>query len=118
MRSVLGLLEQGVPVRGMAHITGGGMIGNLSRVIPDGLSARLNRGNWTVPPVFRALQRLGDISDDQMFRTFNMGIGFILVLPDSVVELATKLLEEAGEAVVHLGEIVQGAEKVTLGGLL
>jgi phosphoribosylformylglycinamidine cyclo-ligase len=118
VRSVLGLLEQGVPVRGMAHITGGGIAGNLARVIPDGLSARLNRGNWTIPPVFRALQRLGDISDDQMFLTFNMGIGYVLVMPDSVEALATKLLEEAGEEVIHLGEIVQGAVKVTLGGLL
>jgi phosphoribosylformylglycinamidine cyclo-ligase len=118
VRSVLELLEQGVPVRGMAHITGGGIAGNLSRVIPDGLSARLNLSNWKVLPVFRALQRLGDISDDEMFRVFNMGIGYVLVVPEPLEKVATKLLAEAGEEVIHLGEIVPGAEKVTLGGLL
>jgi phosphoribosylformylglycinamidine cyclo-ligase len=118
VRSVLGLLEQGVPIRGMAHITGGGIEGNLSRVIPDGLSARLNLSNWKIPPVFRAIQSLGDISDDEMFRVFNMGVAYVLVVPKPLEEAAAKLLTEAGEEAVHLGEIVRGTEKVTLGGLL
>jgi phosphoribosylformylglycinamidine cyclo-ligase len=118
VRSVLGLLEQGVPIRGMAHITGGGIEGNLSRVIPDGLSAKLNLSNWKVKPVFRALQGLGDISDDQMFRVFNMGVGYVLVAPAPLEEAAVRLLTEAGEEVIHLGEIVRGTKKVTLGGLL
>ena len=79
MKSVLGLLDAGVPVRGMAHITGGGMAGNLCRVIPEGLSARLRLDSWTVPPVFGALQELGGVAEAEMFRTFNMGVGFVLV---------------------------------------
>jgi phosphoribosylformylglycinamidine cyclo-ligase len=118
VRSVLGLLEQGVPVRGMAHITGGGIAGNLSRVVPDGLTARLDAGAWAVPPVFRALQLLGSISDDQMFLTFNMGIGYIIVVTRGAEETAARLLVEAGEQVVRLGEIVPGdasaTDKVTL----
>jgi phosphoribosylformylglycinamidine cyclo-ligase len=117
-RSVIELLDQGVPVRGMAHITGGGIAGNLSRVIPEGLSAQLNLSNWKILPVFRALQRLGDISDDEMFRVFNMGIGYVLVVPEPLEDVATKLLTKAGEEVIHLGAMVLGAEKVTLGGLL
>ena len=80
VRSVLGLLERGLVVSAMAHITGGGMIGNLGRVVPDGLSARLDFSEWDVPPVFRTIQRLGDISDRVMFDTFNMGIGYVLVV--------------------------------------
>jgi phosphoribosylformylglycinamidine cyclo-ligase len=118
VRSVLGLLKQGVPVKAMAHITGGGMAGNLSRVIPAGLSAGLNFGNWTVPPMFRAVQDLGGISDDEMFRTFNMGIGYVLVVPEGAEERALSLLRESGEEAVHLGEIAPGTVKVVLGGLL
>jgi phosphoribosylformylglycinamidine cyclo-ligase len=117
VRSVLGLLEQGVPVRGMAHITGGGIAGNLARVIPDGLTARLDLGSWTVPPVFRVLQQLGGMSEEQMFLTFNMGIGYVLVVPKAAEETAAGLLAESGEETFHLGEIVAGAEKVRLEGL-
>jgi len=118
VRSVLGLLERGVPVKAMAHITGGGMIGNLSRVIPDGLSARLHFTAWKIPPLFRAIQHLGDIADEEMFSTFNMGIGYVLVLPEEAVPQAEKLLVESGEQVIPLGEITGGTDKVTLGGLL
>ncbi len=118
VRSVLGLLEQGITIRGMAHITGGGMIGNLSRVIPDGLSARLHFTNWKIPPMFRAIQHLGDIPDEEMFGTFNMGMGYALVVPERMAARAVRLLVEAGEDAVYLGEIAAGTVKVTLGGLL
>ena len=118
VRSVLGLLDQGVPIRGMAHVTGGGIAGNLARVIPDGLSAKLNLSNWKVPPVFHALQRLGGVSDDEMLRVFNMGVGFVLVVPAALERMIVKLLADAGEKPIPLGTIVRGAEKVTWGGLL
>lgn len=118
VKSVLRVLEQGVPVSAMAHITGGGMTGNLSRVIPDGLSARLRFKNWKIPPVFRAIQHLGDISDEEMFSTFNMGIGYVLVLPEREAERAVRILVESGEEAVLLGEVAQGSDRVTLGGLL
>ncbi len=106
VRSVLGLLDAGVPVRGMAHITGGGIPGNLNRVIPEGLLARLDLGAWSVPPVFRVLQRLGGIEEDQMFQTFNMGVGYILVVARGAQDEAVRLLTEAGEEVIRLGEVV------------
>jgi phosphoribosylformylglycinamidine cyclo-ligase len=118
VRSVLGLLEQGVPVRGMAHITGGGIAGNLSRVIPDGLSASLCRVNWEVPSVFRVMQQLGGVSDEEMFRAFNMGIGYALVVPESATARAVELLKAAGEEVFSLGQIVAGDDKITWSGLL
>jgi phosphoribosylformylglycinamidine cyclo-ligase len=118
VRSILQLLDQGVPIRGMAHITGGGIAGNLCRVIPDGLSARLHLNNWKQPQVFTALQGLGNIADDDMLATFNMGVGFVMVVPEPFEPVVARLLGESGEKALHLGEIVRGDEKVTLGGLL
>ena len=101
--AVLDLLETGTPIHGMAHITGGGMVGNLSRIIPDGLSAQLD---WQVPPLFRAIQKLGHIAEKEMFSTFNMGVGFVLVLPSNFAKVATEYLCAAGETVLRLGGIV------------
>jgi phosphoribosylformylglycinamidine cyclo-ligase len=98
----------------MAHITGGGMIGNLSRVVPEGLSARLSFDHWKIPPLFRAIQKLGDIADEEMFATFNMGVGYVLVVPREDVYRARRLLTEAGEDVIELGEVVTGTTRVTL----
>jgi phosphoribosylformylglycinamidine cyclo-ligase len=121
VRTILGLLEQAVPIRGMAHITGGGIAGNLCRVIPDGLSASIHLNNWKQPQVFRTLQGLGNIADADMLATFNMGVGFILVVPEPFEPVVNRLLGEAGEKAIHLGEVAraaEGEEKVTLGGLL
>jgi len=119
VKSVLDLLEKGVSVRGMAHITGGGMAGNLSRMIPDGLCARLRLVDWTIPEVFRVVQKLGEISEAEMFRTFNMGIGFALVVPGSAVELTLDSLVASGEQPVVLGEVgTGGRERVTVEGLV
>jgi len=118
VRAILGLLDQGVPIRGMAHITGGGIAGNLGRVIPAGLSAKLHLNNWKIPPAFRAVQSLGNIADQEMLATFNLGVGYIVVVPAPFEPVVARLLGEAGEKVLHLGDIAQGDEKVTLGGLL
>lgn len=117
VKTILALLEQGVPIKGMAHITGGGIAGNLSRVIPEGLSAKLHVSNWEIPQVFRVLQSLGNIAEAEMFATFNMGIGFILVVPAPSEPAVGRLLNEGAETVLHLGEIVRGDERVTIGGL-
>jgi phosphoribosylformylglycinamidine cyclo-ligase len=117
VRSVLTLLERGVPMRGMAHVTGGGIAGNLSRVIPEGLSARLHPDRWEVPPVFGALQSLGDISRAEMFLAFNMGLGFLLVLPEAAAEPALSLLRETGEVAAVVGEITTGSDRAVVEGL-
>jgi phosphoribosylformylglycinamidine cyclo-ligase len=117
VKNVLRLLDEGVSVRAMAHITGGGMIGNLSRVIPAGLSARLDFAHWTVPSLFRTIQSLGGVADSEMFATFNMGIGYVLVVPRPSFNMARDLLTGGGEEVIELGEIVVGPDKVTLEGV-
>ncbi len=117
VKSVLRLLEEGVPVRAMAHITGGGMVGNLSRVIPGHLSARLGFTDWHVPAEFRVIQQLGEIPDKEMFATFNMGVGYVLVVPAAAVDTARRLLRDSGEQVMVLGSIVRGEPRVVLEGV-
>ncbi len=117
VKSVLALLEAGVPIRGMAHVTGGGIAGNLSRVIPEGMTARLHVDRWQIPAVFGALQTLGDIARPEMFLAFNMGLGFLLVLPADAAEQALTLLNDTGEDAVMVGEITTGSERVVMEGL-
>jgi len=116
--AVWSVIEKGVPIHGMAHITGGGILGNLARVIPDGLSARLHFENWKIPKVFRAIQLLGEIDEIEMFRTFNMGVGYVMVVPFESAEYAAKLVQRAGEECMYLGSIARGKRPVTLEGIL
>ena len=101
----------GVDLRGLAHITGGGLIDNLPRILPDGVGAVIERGTWPEPPLFGLIQRTGDIPDDEMFHVFNMGIGMLAVIPAAQRELA--LVTLAGE-VFLVGEIVAGPKVVTV----
>jgi len=116
--AVWSVIEKGVPIHGMAHITGGGILGNLARVIPDGLSARLHFENWKIPKVFRAIQHLGEIDEIEMFRTFNMGVGYVMVVPFESAEYAAKLVQRAGEECMFLGSVVRGKQPVALEGIL
>jgi phosphoribosylformylglycinamidine cyclo-ligase len=99
-------------IKGMAHITGGGITENLPRVFPDGCAAVINRRSWTPPALFRLLQGGGRISDAEMLRAFNMGIGLILVCGPEDVQRVTASLEARGERPVLLGEIVRGDRTV------
>jgi phosphoribosylformylglycinamidine cyclo-ligase len=92
-------------VRGLAHITGGALPGNLPRSLPDGCGAILDRSAWTVPPIFRYLQDLGSVSEEEMFRTFNMGIGFaVIAAPSHVAEIQTVLTNHRHRSWV-IGEV-------------
>ncbi len=102
-------VSAGVPLRGMAHITGGGLVENLPRCLPAGLGAVLDRSAWEVPPVFSIVQSLGNVAEQEMLQTFNMGLGLVLVVPDSEADLAVRLLREAGERPLVVGEVVPGA---------
>ena len=99
-------------LKGMAHITGGGITENLPRVLPDGCEARVRQGSWEVPPLFTWLQRAGGVPDDDMLRTFNMGIGLILVVSAGDADGVLARLRSAGESPVVIGDIVRGAPGV------
>jgi phosphoribosylformylglycinamidine cyclo-ligase len=119
-RSYLGVIKKltaGGPenrlVRGMAHITGGGITENLPRILPRGTGAIVDLASWTVPPLFEHLQQLGDVAQDEMLRTFNMGIGLIAVVPAEQVKKAKAILNRANERHHIIGRIARGDRRVT-----
>ena len=111
-RSYLAALEpllERDKVRALAHITGGGFPGNIPRVLPEGLGARLRRGSWEVPPLFRLIQKGGGVSDEEMERTFNMGIGMIVVVSPGDLHEVEHSLERRGETSFVIGSVVAGS---------
>jgi phosphoribosylformylglycinamidine cyclo-ligase len=104
-KQILTLLQE-FPIKGIAHITGGGITENLPRVFPEGVRARINRKAWTVPPVFQALSKLGQVNPEEMFRVFNMGIGLILVVPPSSVSAVLTKAAALGDRGWLIGEMV------------
>lgn len=114
--AVLPLVDSG-RITGMAHITGGGLGGNLGRLLPEGVSAHVDTTAWSVPPVFRMLMEAGDVSPEEMFRTFNMGTGFVLVVPEANVPDVRASLSASGWPVFGIGDIRAGGHGVVLHGL-
>lgn len=110
---VMPLVEAGV-IKGLAHITGGGLTDNMPRVLPPGTAAHVDRSAWTVPPIFTILQQQGDVSDDEMYRVFNMGIGMVIVCAAEVVDDVRSRLVQAGESgAVVIGRVVDGDRTVS-----
>jgi phosphoribosylformylglycinamidine cyclo-ligase len=105
LQPVQNLREAGITIRGLAHITGGGIIDNLPRILPDGVGAIIRQGTWQVPPIFTLIQKLGTVDDAEMFRVFNMGLGLLAVVPANQVERAQNVLTND---CFHVGEIVSG----------
>ncbi len=110
---VLGRYRARPPVTAMAHITGGGLPGNLARVLPPGVDAVIRRGTWSIPPIFGLLQRYG-VEEEEMYRVFNMGIGFVLVVRKRSVAAIMRTLEKAGEHPTVIGRIRRGRGRVEL----
>ena len=107
VRSILDLLKI-CPVRGIAHITGGGLPGNIPRVLPDGLECHIDPNAWHRPEIFQWLQSQGQVADDEMWRTFNCGIGLVIIVAPENAEKAKTLLEQCGETAFHIGQIEAG----------
>ncbi|QIE44693.1 phosphoribosylformylglycinamidine cyclo-ligase [Pseudohalocynthiibacter aestuariivivens] len=108
VRAALAAIRAG-GVHGLAHITGGGLTENLPRVLPEGLGAQIDLGSWTLPGVFQWLGETGGMAEAEMLKTFNCGIGMILVVDAGAAEGLITLLEAGGERVTRLGEVVEGA---------
>ena len=112
VRSIRALLASGVRVKGMAHITGGGLTENLDRCLPDGVDALVHRSAWPRPRIFELLAEATRLDDDELFRTFNMGVGLCLVLDAKDAAGAAVALRGSGETVWEIGEIVPGNRSV------
>jgi phosphoribosylformylglycinamidine cyclo-ligase len=109
VKPLLDLLKH-FPVKGMAHITGGGLVENIPRILPEGLTAVLQRSAWDMPELFGWLQQQGKITDREMYRVFNCGIGMVLIISNEHVEAVMKALRNAGEVVWHIGTTRQRGE--------
>nr|WP_274528713.1 phosphoribosylformylglycinamidine cyclo-ligase [Paenibacillus piscarius] len=115
VKPLLALLEQ-LPVKGMAHITGGGFIENIPRVLPENVDVEIQYGSWPIQPVFSLMQNKGNVSNRDMFTTFNMGIGLVLVVAEADGERALELLKASGEEAYLIGKVTEGERKVTFTG--
>ena len=107
-------LIQSVPVHGIAHITGGGIAGNLKRVLPEHCSAELNRANWPQPAIIDWLQQAGDIDDDELLRTFNCGLGMVVVVAPEQASAVLDALNRHGEQSFIVGKIGTGSRSVVI----
>lgn len=109
------LMKSGIEVHGFSHITGGGMFDNLERILSEELAVTVDVSSWGVPPVFEYLLNFADVEKNERYRTFNMGIGFVVILPQAAAKQAEELLREQGETVYHIGNIhARSDEPVTL----
>jgi phosphoribosylformylglycinamidine cyclo-ligase len=113
LRAVLPLVRDG-SARALAHITGGGLADNVARVIPEGMQATIDTHAWIIPPEFTAIMEAGPVDRAEMFATFNMGIGMVIVAQASAAEAMADRLRESGETVVFIGRVLAGAKPVVL----
>jgi phosphoribosylformylglycinamidine cyclo-ligase len=107
------VLDKGV-IKGLAHITGGGLTDNIPRILPEGTGVRIDRRSWAVPPLFELLRRLGNVSDSEMYRTFNMGIGMVIVCSPGDAETIQHHLRSRAETVYTIGKVVSGNREVLI----
>jgi phosphoribosylformylglycinamidine cyclo-ligase len=109
---VFSVLDKGLDVKGIAHITGGGLVENIPRILPDGSGVELQKGSWPSLPVFDVMQSIGDVDEDEMFRAFNMGIGMIFIVDSTDVNSVKDALKDLTK-VYEIGSVVSGEKNVT-----
>ena len=114
VRALRALKTGGVRVKGCSHITGGGFYENIPRMLPEGVVARVRKDSYEVPPIFKLLQKTGEIEETMMYNTFNMGIGMVLALRPEDADRACEILRGAGENACVLGEVIPGDKGVVL----
>ena len=109
LRVLEGLLDTGV-IKGLAHITGGGLLENIPRILPAGTNVEIKRGSWPVLPIFESMRRIGNIEEEEMFRTFNMGIGMVIICaPSNASEIAARV-----DSCYEIGRVTDGDKRVIL----
>ena len=108
VKTVLDIIEK-FEIKGIAHITGGGFIENIPRIIPKGLGVKIDRTSYALPKLFVALQEIAGISDEKMYNTFNMGIGMVMAVSPEIQDDVVRELEKLGEKAYVIGEVVEGS---------
>ena len=108
-----GLLDSGM-INGLAHITGGGLTDNIPRILPEGTAVEIHKGSWPVLPVFQLMQQFGNVTEGEMYRTFNMGVGMVIVISQSDADAIKSHFEDRGEQVYEIGRVIEGEGQVKL----
>lgn len=111
LHSLEGLLDARL-IKGLVHITGGGLIDNIPRILPAGTGVLIEKGTWPILPIFQLIQKLGDVSETEMYRTFNMGVGMVIVCGSSDVPAIKNHLQRRDEHCYEIGRVVSGAQEV------
>lgn len=114
VKTLRNIKEAGVKIKGCSHITGGGFYENIPRMLPDGIRAEVKKDSYEIPPIFKMLSQDGDIAEEMMYNTFNMGIGMVLAITPEDVNATVKAIEAAGETAYVIGQTVAGEKGVTL----
>jgi phosphoribosylformylglycinamidine cyclo-ligase len=114
VKAMKAIKDAGVKVRACSHITGGGFYENVPRMLKDGVVAQIEKDSYPVPPIFRLMQKKGNIDEHMMYNTYNMGIGMVLAVRPEDVETTMKAAREAGEYPYRIGKIVSGTKGVEL----
>jgi phosphoribosylformylglycinamidine cyclo-ligase len=112
LRVLEGLLDGGL-IKGLAHITGGGLTENIPRILPEGTGVEIQLSSWPVLPVFEVMQQIGNVAETEMFRAFNMGVGMVIVGAEPDAAKIKAQVESAGEACYHIGRVTRGDQKVS-----
>ena len=110
---VFAVLDADIDIKGIAHITGGGLVENIPRILPDGCGVEIQKGSWPILPVFDVMQSLGDVDEDEMFRAFNMGIGMVFIVDDAKVSIVKDVLKDLID-VCEIGSVFRGNKNVTI----
>ena len=113
LKPLEGLLDKGV-IKGLAHITGGGLTDNIPRILPEGTAVEIKKESWNIPPLFELLRRLGNVSEKEMYRTFNMGVGMVIVCSSDDAERIEAHLRDQRETSYRIGSVVHGNREVSL----
>jgi phosphoribosylformylglycinamidine cyclo-ligase len=114
LHALEGLLDTG-QIKGLAHITGGGLTENIPRILPEGVGVTIARETWPVLPVFKLMQELGHVPDAEMYRTFNMGVGMVVICASEDKQAITSHLAARGEACYEIGRVTAGEREVLIG---
>ena len=112
VKAILDLTKKGVEIHSMAHITGGGLPGNIARNVPEDFDVIVKEGSWTEPPLFNLIRQKGPVNEDEMRKTFNLGIGFTVIVPAEQAEKTHAVLKDNQIESWTLGHVAQGSGKV------
>jgi len=110
---VFAVLDQSIDIKGIAHITGGGLLENIPRVLPDGCGVKIQKRSWPKPPVFDVMQHIGNVDKNEMYRTFNMGIGMVFIVDPSNIDTVKNALNNLTE-VYEIGTVIKGKKEVSI----